>query len=127
MSLNILINPKKYSCELCMTETNSKKDFNKHISTAKHINRTNLNNIEQTIPSEKILECKFCKKAYKARNSLWYHEKKCANTLLTPQNENSVVADASNNEILTNLVLELLKKNTKLQDEMIEICKNKLI
>ena len=124
MSIIIPKNPKKYNCELCMTETNSKKDFDKHISTAKHKNRTNLNNIEQTIPSENILECKFCKKVYKVRNSLWYHEKKCANTLLTPQNENSVVADASNNEFLTNLVLELVKSNTKLQEQMLEICKN---
>ena len=71
--------PEKYFCNLCNYNTVSLKDFNKHLYTAKHLNRTKLNNLEQNTPSKSHnFVCKYCDKAYKARNSLWYHQQKCS-------------------------------------------------
>jgi hypothetical protein len=66
----------KYCCSCCSLETNNKKDYNKHLATAKHMNRINADNLEQK-NRNKLFICKQCNKGYTARNSLWYHEKVC--------------------------------------------------
>ena len=47
--------PQEYNCKYCDYITCSFKDFNKHLHTNKHLNRTNLNNIEQKIPQNLIV------------------------------------------------------------------------
>ena len=115
----------KYSCEKCDFVCSKKGDWSRHIGTKKHKKCHNVTENEPFLHQKTSnYICSNCEKSYITRNGLWYHKKKCANTIITPQNENSVVADASNNEFLTNLVLELVKSNTKLQEQMLEICKN---
>jgi len=68
--------------------------MDKHKLTAKHKNRTNPNNnlenrTENSPKVAELFECK-CGKVYKARNSLWYHKKKC-NGQQTPSLENTIV------------------------------------
>jgi len=67
-------NAKKYNCTECNFICSKKSEYNRHIITAKHINRTN--RTEKTPKNAEIIECE-CGKVYKARNSLWYHKKKC--------------------------------------------------
>ena len=68
---------KKFHCKKCDYHTSDKKDYNKHIMTAKHKNRTFSNILsEKSEKSEKHFTCE-CGKTYSARNSLWYHRKKC--------------------------------------------------
>jgi hypothetical protein len=100
--------PFKYICLICDTKTNNKKDYNKHLLTTKHTNRT----IWNTTTNKYV--CKQCNKTYKARNSLWYHEKKCFTTTNTNEDIKS----------LTTMVVELMKSNTDLQKQMLEVCKN---
>jgi NDP-sugar pyrophosphorylase family protein len=71
--------PSKFICELCPYKTCNKKDYNKHLITSKHINRINLNILEQEQEKGQKYNfiCNNCNKTYKARNSLWYHERKC--------------------------------------------------
>ena len=61
-----------------------------------------------------------CGNKYKHNASLFNHKKKCKNN----KAENSIL-DSSMNEIkaLTNLVLELVKNNTELQKQILEVCK----
>ena len=68
-----------YSCSICYYNTCNNKDYNKHLLTRKHQNRAFLNKTEQEIPqsSKSIIKCE-CGKEYSARNSLWYHKKKCS-------------------------------------------------
>ena len=67
----------KFHCKKCDYHTSDKKDYNKHLMTAKHKNRTLLNILsEKSEKSEKHFTCE-CGKTYSARNSLWYHRKKC--------------------------------------------------
>jgi len=79
----------KYNCELCGIKTNNKKDYNKHLLTLKHKNRTNLGILEQNIPTC-THNCEYCGKKYKARNSLWYHSKKCATKTII--NDDNVIS-----------------------------------
>jgi len=70
---------KKYTCDICDYQCSKKSEWEKHTLTRKHINRTKLNGLEQINiqKSQKIFACE-CGKEYSARNSLWYHKKKCS-------------------------------------------------
>ena len=129
--------PKQYCCAFCHIETNNKKDFNKHLLTPKHLNRTNVEPINPT-----IYTCKICNKNYKARNSLWYHEQKCiynsniqtpvineAPPILEDQTLIKTLIDENkelinDNKDFKNLILEMMKSNTDLQKQMLDMCKN---
>ena len=116
----------KYICEQCDYSTCRKSSIDKHLLSTKHLNRINLNNTK--LKKENTFNCKSCKKIYKMRNSLWYHEQKCEKKQIN-MNEpftETIVLDSSANEIkmLTNLVLELVKSNTELQKQMLDVCKN---
>ena len=121
----LTISPHRFICTQCDIKTNNKKDYNKHCLTAKHKNRIAL---EQKPPMFTFV-CKHCSKGYKARNSLWYHEQKCnivnnnnTNKLYINNSENMIV----NSEVanLSKIVVELIKSNTDLQKQVLEVCKN---
>ena len=68
-------NAKTYECIKCNFICSKESNYNKHLLTAKHKNRTN---IEQK--NAKQCQTKFtcdCGKEYTARNSLWYHKQRC--------------------------------------------------
>ena len=71
-----LKNAETYFCESCDFICCKKSNYDKHILTSKHKFRTNLNDFSPK-NAEKIYLCNSCNKTYKARNSLWYHQKKC--------------------------------------------------
>jgi predicted RNase H-like nuclease (RuvC/YqgF family) len=97
------------------------------------LNRTKSSIIEQkNAENDKKFTCKFCKKSYKARNSLWYHENKCefiADKSINKTDENIHVnqeqlqQSQTDIQALTGLIFELVKSNTELQKSMFEICK----
>ena len=96
--------PKHFECINCLYTTSNLKDYNKHLLTVKHKNRMDLNNLEQKNPQNpQIFNCKNCNKCYKARNSLWYHEKKCSSI-----------------EVINNIQLQPNKKDEKLEKELID-------
>jgi len=117
-----------FICEYCHYSTRKKSSITKHFLSTKHKNRTNLNNIEQN-SCKQLYNCKQCGKEYKARNSLWYHEQKCNYGI---NNENIVINDAVPNiDKLTNLIMEVVKNNSDLQkqtlemqQQILEVCKN---
>jgi hypothetical protein len=112
--------PKTYNCDACGIETSNKKDYNKHLLTSKHKNRTNGGDLEQS----KFI-CKKCNKIYKARNSLWYHEKICVNESEETDEIPPIIKmnDDESIKILTNLVLEIVKNNSELQKQTNELQK----
>ena len=97
----------KYECNCCMFYTNKCTDYTRHLSTQKHkilsasacISMTTKPDSKSTtieyvlspdsgessstdmpvVPSRSLQSytCRFCDKQYIARNSLWYHEKRC--------------------------------------------------
>jgi hypothetical protein len=74
--------------------------------------------------------CKYCSKEYKARNSLWYHEKKCIffyeeNKKNTEENitlttEEIEEKSEEENPINSTMIFELLKQNNEFKELLIE-------
>jgi hypothetical protein len=113
-------NTQNFNCELCNFKCCKKSYWERHIVTAKHKKLTNVNNIVTTEKNEMYI-CNVCHKIYKSRVGLWKHSKKC---ILIEVSE-----EKSENDIkkLTNLVLELVKSNSDLQKQMMEVCKNSTV
>tara|TARA_B110000261_G_C13037205_1_gene338798 strand:+ start:74 stop:865 length:792 start_codon:yes stop_codon:yes gene_type:complete len=66
----------------------------------------------------------WCGKSYKARNSLWYHKKKCTFNETIPE-----LNTVSDNELMMIVIQqnkELIQKNTELQTDMLEVLKKGL-
>ena len=136
----------KFNCEKCKIDTNNKKDYNKHLLTRKHIKLGNQKPIgDNSLEKSPLLECSKCNKTYESRSGLWKHQKTCNLTdnksehiiITTPvvhqtESIHLHIIEKSSNEsnesndikILSNLVLELVKSNTDLQKQMIDMCKN---
>jgi len=120
-------------CQSCDFKCFKKSDWERHISTQKHLHRTKSTIIEQkNAVIVKKFVCRFCQKSYKARNSLWYHENKCEfntekcnntsdeNIHVTPTQIQQSQTDI---QALTGLIFEMVKSNAELQKSMFEICK----
>tara|TARA_Y100000389_G_C17399066_1_gene484250 strand:+ start:347 stop:1267 length:921 start_codon:yes stop_codon:yes gene_type:complete len=86
-------NPSLYLCEICDYSTKLKKDYNKHLLTRKHQNRTNSNNNVHHMDG---FVCHICSKTYKSRSSLWYHKKKCSE-IESKNNETEYIEIESSN------------------------------
>ena len=108
------INPGKYICEKCDFKSTKKSNYDTHLTTAKHINRTN-RTVKMPENAEKFV-CD-CGKIYKARNSLWYHKQKCRHTNVQVNNTSESIVPP---EIDTNLVVELLKQNQEFKEMIID-------
>jgi len=115
----------EFVCKDCHFTCSKKHDWDRHILTRKHVNRTNLEQNCVKSAQHHNYVCNKCNKKYSARNSLWYHEKKCA------EDENFNMSNASCEQIImpqppTNeLVMSLLNQNMELQKQIIELCKEK--
>jgi len=139
--LEQIMSPKipKYNCELCGIKTNNKKDYNKHLLTLKHKNRTNLGILEQNIPTF-TYNCENCGKNYKARNSLWYHKRKCdvnkhtSNIVITDDkiltnddkiltNDDKILTNDNDIQTLSNLIVEMVKSNNEIQKQVLDVYK----
>jgi hypothetical protein len=103
----------KFTCDLCDYTCSKKSDLDKHTLTRKHQNR-----IHRTVfVADQKFTCIQCKKEYTARNSLWYHRKKC-----NPKNEVAEpVALPPAPVVGTNdqLIVELLTKNKELMEMLL--------
>jgi hypothetical protein len=95
MSHKISSQNNKY-CIHCDYTTSKKSDYDKHLLTAKHINRTSkvakVAKVAKVIKEE--LKCE-CGKIYKVRNSLWYHKQKC----IFIKEETEEITEEKNEEI----------------------------
>ena len=118
-------NAERRFCEKCNFECIKKSEWERHILTAKH-NRTKIQNtIEPKIkktPKVRRTEynCSKCNKSYSARNSLWYHEKKCSYN--PPPMVENVHADSyhsNNTPELYAIIQMLIKENQHTRNAMI--------
>lgn len=133
-------NPKIYLCEYCHYSTISKKDYNKHLSTDKHIKITNNNKNVPEIPkipkTAKLYDC-ICGNTYKFSSGLSAHKKKCkklkeliGTTEITDIVENSKITliddekeekqNNSDDMSFKQMFLEMVNQNKELQKTIIE-------
>ena len=108
----------KFWCDICDIKTDNKKDFNKHLITAKHKKNEILTNIEHISPQNPIHICKKCSKIYKSRVGLWYHEKKCSQ--IKEDEQNKIILESENNNITPELIIEFIKQNQEFKDLLLE-------
>ena len=120
--------PNKFICETCDFKCSKSSNYNKHLLTPKHVNnikgykndiQKNSNGIEEYI-------CE-CGKIYHYYSGLWRHKKKCNtnNILQSDENKPDIVELLINeNKEFKNVILDLFKSNTDLQNKMLEVCKN---
>jgi hypothetical protein len=113
----------EFVCINCNYATCDKKDYNKHIATAKHKNNTNVDILLTASEKKSELLAEIicnCGKKYKSRQGLYAHKKKC----IFLQNAN--IVDSSNNELtlasdLTNdLIINLLNDNKEMREIIIK-------
>ena len=112
--------PKIYTCEACCYSTRNKKDITKHYDTIKHKNNTDRTTLNEKIPTDnQQFSCPTCEKTYKAKNSLWYHSKKCkpTNTIHVDVPVEAAPKDDSA------VIKELLKQNNELHKQILELSK----
>jgi hypothetical protein len=107
---------KTFSCENCNYSCSKESDYIKHTLTRKHAKLINVN--MEIIEKSPVFSCSLCNKEYKSNVGLWKHKKKCKG------DENIIINEHQNIDKLTNLILELVKSNTELQKQMLEVCKN---
>ena len=125
---------KIYECKCCNYITVRESQFNRHILTAKHNYRT-FRTEKVPINSDNKFRCE-CGKEYNARNSLWYHKKKCDFKHINEvniENENETATDNDNkkhiiekeNEInYKEMFIEMMKQNQELQKSMQDMIPN---
>jgi hypothetical protein len=112
----------KFFCTFCQTATNNKKDFDKHLLTAKHEKLTKVNTFLPKNPLTLIPDksakfiCNFCHKEY-SRTGLWKHKKTCKNDY---KDNNDII-------VLTKTVLEVVKQNKELTKQICELSKEKTV
>jgi hypothetical protein len=110
----------KYFCDNCNLKTNNKKDFDKHLSTLKHIKLTNPNiiNLEFKKNNNDEFKCNECNKIYKSRVGLWKHKKMCE--IICEDIINSNSTENISNQITPELILTVLEQNKELTTLVVE-------
>jgi hypothetical protein len=114
----------EFICKECNFTCSKNCDWSRHIATAKHQNRTIFT--EKNAKPKPTHKCITCDKEYKAKNSLWYHMKKCPGLVVkqpvVEPLENKLISldnPAKSLEIIT----DLLKQNKELHEQIIEMSK----
>ena len=122
-------NAKELKCENCDFICFKKSEWDRHIITRKHKNLTNPNYLGST-PNNKEIKCSNCDKIYKHLSTLSAHKKKCieTNNILKTKKEDIDISIKNENTIneldIKTLIVELVKSNTELQKQMLDVCKN---
>ena len=135
--------PSKFACEVCDFKCCKQSDWDRHTSTRKHTSLTaDDKSLTEITPLTPKHICSICFKEYKTRVGLWYHTKTCQSSLNMCENpiviqdvptENCIVVQEKPNDhinLLTSLVIEVVKNNQELQKQscdfqkqMVDMCK----
>jgi hypothetical protein len=123
-----------FCCESCMFECCKQSEWDRHILRPKHLRM--LGSIEKT-PKNAGYICTKCSRSYQYSSGLWKHAKTCTNIIITPPNNNDLEDVADNKEKdkviellikenadFKNIVLDIVKSNSVLQKQMLDMCKN---
>ena len=111
-------NPLKFECIKCAYITRNKKDFNKHLTTAKHKKITNDNDFTPKKPLTYI--CCHCDKEFKYASGLSRHMKKCISKQESIEEPSQETANKSPIIPDMNVFIDLLKQNQEFKELMME-------
>jgi len=117
-------NAKIFNCDKCNFKCSKQSDWDRHVMTRKHQNRTNLNILEQKTPKNANYFYCECGKIYNARNSYWYHRKVC---YMNEKNNNNIILDSdtrhvdndNSSEIDKELLVKMMLQNQEVMQNII--------
>ncbi len=127
-----------YFCINCNYKTSDKKDFNKHLSTAKHKKNefidNSFTNLEKKSEKSENIHIYFCEcgKKYKSRQGIYLHKKKCdfienkeiindiSNTQLAISND-TIIQILNDNKELKNIIVQQQNQLLKQQEQISEL------
>jgi ATP-dependent 26S proteasome regulatory subunit len=102
---------KIFRCEKCNYTTSRKSQYERHLTTRKHVLATN-GNIFSSKSSTASFQCE-CGKSYKDRSGLYKHKKKCTST----------TGSIESKEETTEPTMEfLVNENLEMKKMMIDLC-----
>lgn len=104
---------KQYTCEKCVYNTYKLYDYNRHLSTKKHLDN-------QNVDLNSSLECLICNQQYKTKSGLWKHNKICKPVEPIIKNE-VVIVENKQPELqnIYNVVKEMSESNAELKQLVI--------
>ena len=106
--------PLEFNCNDCNFISSNKKDYARHLNTAKHQIRTNRMQNTHITPDRFTCDCG---KQYKYKRGLWNHKQKCnSNNTLSNEITNHTISHSLDSA----LIIELLKENKELREMMID-------
>lgn len=125
----------KYICIKCDFACDKKSNYTAHLQTRKHKTRhrsdLNLSVNLPEVPSSnsqssffKPIQCAYCGKQYKSRSSVWYHNKKCNNYMISVRQNKT---DNVDNDILATLLAQtnkLIDENNELRSTIADAIHN---
>jgi len=146
-------NAEKFNCVECDFSCSKKSNWEKHLSTRKHISATNGDKWRQPDEpcaddkSDKKFHCTNCNKKYVDRKGLWIHNKKhhmnCGVEIVEPEPMEKRADPSSNKqsdtieptEIITKELLagilkqnnDLIARQSELQSQLIELAKERTV
>lgn len=91
-----------FKCEPCNYESNSKKDYNKHLDTKKHC----CSNTKKP----KVYTCDKCNNSYKFHSGLWKHKLSCK----------GIEKTESDTPKMLELIAKLMNSNLEMNKQLIE-------
>jgi hypothetical protein len=138
-----------YTCKSCIFQTTSRRDYERHLLTQKHIDGGNTGKTPIKTP-EGYYSCPNCHNTYKSRTSTYTHIAKCGiinNTQnVSDSTEHHISTEPSTiteeyisevisknqelttaNQELRNAMLLLIQQNTEFQTKMMEFCKSGIL
>ena len=116
-----------FECVKCGFSCAYKRDYERHISTRKHLNLMNFNTFSTHLvpksPNAKIFACDNCEKVFKERTGLWKHTKKNNCQIVNNQLDNKEYLGGES--ALAQMFMEIMKQNKELQSQLFEMSKEK--
>ena len=119
-----------FYCNICDYTCSRKNDYNKHISTRKHLMATSGNSWQH---EKSQYCCDYCNKKYQDRTGLYKHKQKCKMTYTADENNQTTIEPNSADlmvlvkELMVQMAAkdkhqeELIKQNAELQNTMREM------
>ena len=104
--------PLNFGCICCQFNSANKKDFNKHLLTAKHILNINGNR-----KNPKVYHCIICSKLFNSKSGLWKHSHKCS-MYSSISNHNADNSDNIKPDM--NTFMQLIQQNSEFKDLIVQ-------
>ena len=108
-----------FACDYCDFQCTKKGNWDKHLLTQKH-QRNDAELQKKSIKEPTNYEC-VCGKEYSHRQGLYKHKKNCTTENIIIQQTQAPIEEV---KTLTSMVVELMKSNSELQKQMMDMCKN---